>query len=250
MPDTPPPTTDRSERHWLGTTLVLASMTSLTAIGIAAVALAGDRGEAARYVFASVVPLFGSWIGTVLAYYFAKDNLAAATSSVATLARGALDFGRLRSVAVKDRMLDRSRIVTLPDAMAKPLAKLDAVPLEAIIDFLAARGVNRVPIFDDTGAIRHLIHLSSIDRFVREQALAGVDVASLTFKDLVSDPKLAALFAESFDVVAPTATLAEAKAKMDAKSLCEDVFVTRSGDRGAPVIGWITDNVLFDAAQV
>ncbi|MFT3773998.1 MAG: CBS domain-containing protein [Minicystis sp.] len=230
--------------------MVLASMVSLTAIGIAAVALASDRGDAAKYVFASVVPLFGSWIGTVLAYYFAKDNLAAATSSVATLARGALDFGRLRSLAVKDKMMDRSRIVTLPDTMAKPLGKLDAVPLKDIIDFLAARGVNRIPILDDAGAIRYLIHLSSIDRFIREQVLAGKDAAALTFKDLVSDPMLAKLFTGSFDVVAETATLADAKARMDEKPQCEDVFVTKSGDRSAPVIGWVTDSLLFEAAQV
>ena len=225
-------------------------MTSLTAIGIAAVALASDRGDAARYVFASVVPLFGSWIGTVLAYYFARENLAAATTSVATLARGVLDFGRLGSLAVKDKMLDRSRIVTLPDTMAKPLAKLDTVPLADIIDFLAARGVNRVPILDDTGAVRYLIHLSSIDRFIREQVLAGRDARTLTFADLIADPRFAALFTESFDVVAETATLADAKARMDEKRLCEDVFVTRNGDRRAPVIGWITDSLLFDAARV
>lgn len=241
---------EQAERQWLGITLIVSSLVGITALGITAVAFAADHGDAAKYVFASVVPLFGSWIGTVLAYYFAKDNLAAATSSVATLTRGALDFGRLRSIAVKDKMIDRPRIVTLPDAMARPLAKLDGVPLKDIIDYLTVRHVNRVPIFDDRDAIRYVVHLSSIDKFIREQVLADKNAATLTFKDLVSDPKFGALFTDSFDVVAETATLADAKARMDSKPICEDVFVTRSGDRKEPVIGWITDNLLLDAAQV
>jgi hypothetical protein len=41
-----------------------------------------------------------------------------------------------------------------------------------------------------------------------------------------------------------TATLAEAKAALEQGRAREDVFITRSGGRDEPVVGWITDNDL------
>lgn len=60
----------------------------LRASGIVAVSLAAilwetdtSRPEMARLVFNSILPLFGTWVGTVLAFYYVRDDLDAATAS-------------------------------------------------------------------------------------------------------------------------------------------------------------------------
>ena len=66
----------------------------------------------------------------------------------------------------------------------------------------------------------------------------------MTVADLVADPARAELLRTSFGTVPESATLAEAKAALEQGRDREDVFVTRSGGRDEPVLGWITDNDL------
>src|SRR2546423_754811 len=58
--------------------------------------------EMIRYVFASIIPLLGSWMGTILAFYFSRDSLAAATQSVRDLTQ-AVTGDRLKTVPVKEK---------------------------------------------------------------------------------------------------------------------------------------------------
>jgi hypothetical protein len=56
-------------------------------VSVVAIWTAGrNRAETSRLVFSSVLPLLGTWVGTVLAFYFARENLAAATESTLRLA--------------------------------------------------------------------------------------------------------------------------------------------------------------------
>jgi hypothetical protein len=41
----------------------------------------GNRDGITRLVFVSVLPLFGTWVGTVLAFYFISRNLETATAT-------------------------------------------------------------------------------------------------------------------------------------------------------------------------
>ena len=43
--------------------------------------------ETAQMVFTAILPLFGAWVGTILAFYFGKENFEAATRSVTAIAR-------------------------------------------------------------------------------------------------------------------------------------------------------------------
>ena len=44
--------------------------------------------DTAQMVFTAVLPLFGAWVGTILAFYFGKENFEAATRSVTAIAKG------------------------------------------------------------------------------------------------------------------------------------------------------------------
>src|SRR5436309_10720062 len=78
---------DASIRRWLAAGIVGASILGIVVLSIVAISTAGkDRAETSRLVFSAVLPLLGTWVGTVLAFYFARENLEAATESTLALA--------------------------------------------------------------------------------------------------------------------------------------------------------------------
>jgi hypothetical protein len=241
----PGPIDDSVERQKLASRLTLASIAGITIISLAVIYFSPDRGPAAQYVMTGVLPLLGSWVATVLAYYFARENLRAATNSVSTLMTSQKD-DRLSSIPVKDKMIERTRIVTLSDRF-KPVSEATIKDVSA---YLKDRAVRRAPVLTDVGAIAQMVHTSTIDQFVRDQVTAGGKTfEQLKFSDLLGVPALKDLLEKSFALVAEAATLADAKAKMEATPNCEDVFVTKTGASTEPVIGWITDNAILEASK-
>lgn len=245
MPD---PIDDSAERQKLASRLTVASVAGITLISFAVIYFSPEdhRGEAGRYVMTGVLPLLGSWVATVLAYYFARENLRAATNSISTLTSSQKDDDRLGSIPVKDKMIDRTRIVALSDKF-KPIA--DAT-IKDISSYLKERAVRRAPVFTDTGVVTHMVHTSTIDQYVRDQAAkGGKPFDELTFGGLLAEPALKTLLEKSFELVSETATMADAKAKMSANPSCEDVFVTKTGAAAEAVIGWVTDNAILEAGK-
>ena len=77
-----PQNADTSTRKWLAVGIVGASIIGIVAISAIAIALAGGaRAETARLVFSSVLPLLGTWVGTVLAFYFALESACSSTTN-------------------------------------------------------------------------------------------------------------------------------------------------------------------------
>src|SRR5215208_3802284 len=77
---------DAWTRTLIALVVVGAALVSIVVISGVAIALADDASETSRLVFTSVLPLLGTWVGTVLAFYFARENLEAATDSTLALA--------------------------------------------------------------------------------------------------------------------------------------------------------------------
>jgi len=242
---------DGRERQRLASWMAGLGVTGITIISVTVIFLSTAHDEASKYVMAAVVPLFASWVATVLAYYFARENLRSATDSVASLI--STNAAQLDGVSAKSKMIERTRIVTLSDQFKSALV---TTTLKDIMDFLDQRGVGRSPIFNPSGAVVQMLHTSAINDFIRKQvdpakpaAPGAKPVDQLTFTDLIADPQIKRLLESSFDVIAEVATLADAKAKMNATPDCEDVFVTKTGARGEVVLGWITDNIVLEASK-
>ena len=73
-----------------------------------------QRTDTAKDVLNAVLPLIASWVGTVLAYYYSRENLSAATRSATELARNMTGAEKLRSLAARETLMPYDRI----DAMA------------------------------------------------------------------------------------------------------------------------------------
>lgn len=248
MPDSPTPAqgSPSPERSRIAEIVAAFSLAGVTIIS-AVVLIRDHTPDTAKYVFAAVFPLLGSWMGTVLAFYFSRDNLAAATQSVKDLTQAVTGAEKLKTLLVKDKMR------ALKDIKFEQVDPADDDKKK--ISDLLQKGVERIPILNAQTAIRYLIYKAMIDRYLAQfsqgKALpAGRQVADLTLKDLLdSDAGMKKIFETTIAFVPITATLADAKSAMEKIDKCSDVIVTNSGKKDEPVLGWITDNTIIENSR-
>ena len=223
-------------RPYLAITLVALSVLGVVLAAMVAILSATNEGrpEMARLVFVSVLPLFGTWVGTVLAFYFARDNLRAATDSTLRLRQG-IEPG----TPVNEAMVPRGQIISF-DVPAG--GNVRTVQLRDLTTKLRSAGVQRIPIFDPSAKVLYVVHDATIARFAD---VVGKDPSALTetIDDLLRDPQLSA-FIQAIGIVGPRAIVADARAAMRSIPSCNDVFVTSSGRRDDPVVGWLTNTLL------
>ena len=103
---------------------------------------------------------------------------------------------------------------------------------------------HRLPVLNSDNSPLFIIHLSTLTDFISTQALsapAGAKpVTDLTISDLQTADELYQQIL-AWTCVKLGATLAEAKLAMETTPNCSDVFVTTSGRKSDPVVGWITN---------
>lgn len=228
-------------RQWLGLIVIAIGLLLLLIVSGLAIGFAssGTREEATRLVFAAVVPLVGTWVGTVLAFYFSRDNFeAAATQTRATYAQVA---GLTASTPVIEAMLPASQIAAPAPVADDTAAK--ALALKDLMAFLSQRNVSRAPIFNSAGAVLYVVHDFVVYRYAASAGVTPPDFGGKTIADLLLDTASAGP-ATAFDAVGPSASVGDARAKLTAKADCRDVFVTENGGRDGRVLGWLTNNDL------
>lgn len=224
-----------SFRARLAAWVVGLSLAAITGISILAVTLAlpSDRSRVTQLVFSSVLPLFGTWVGTVLAFYFARENLEAATQSTLRLTRG-----HKEDDSVSEVMIPRDQIIYHTSSGGKQVGD---IKLTSIASIMSVTGKKRVPIMNEKGSVKFIIHQSLLDSHAR--TVNSDNYQELTLSDLLSFPKFRTL-AEAIGFVSITATLGEARDQMQRVHQCNDIFVTASGVPSEPALGWITNNLL------
>jgi hypothetical protein len=94
-----------------------------------------------------------------------------------------------------------------------------------------------------------------IDKYLSKKAIEdklSIDqLDALSLQDLLNeDPKLKQMFETSFVTIKEDATLADAKSEMESVPDCLDVFVTKTGSKNEPIIGWLTNIIISESAKV
>ncbi|MBV7336890.1 hypothetical protein KFU94_53410 [Chloroflexi bacterium TSY] len=91
-------------RTYLAFGITIAAVIGIIILSTTIIAAAseGMSSDAAQHVLNTVLPLFGTWVGTVLAYYFSRENFDAATASTQRLVRQLSPEERLRSIPVSE----------------------------------------------------------------------------------------------------------------------------------------------------
>lgn len=232
--------------------LILAMI--LLAIASATVWKEGDIGEEYRLVLdkimTGILPLFGAWVGAIIAFYFGRDNYDAAARNVrqAIVATGGAP---LESIYVKSVMVPANKLVTA----AMP-AEENTELQSGIMPRLEQRGLGRLVIVDGAAMPDHapaagavakgVVHDSVINRFIANQMGQNVDKAKITLGSLLADADVARLLSAAVVYVTPEATLADVRRKMDeasrdAPATVRDALVTATGKAGEPLLGYVTD---------
>ena len=234
---------DISTRKWLAVGIVGASVAGIVVISAIAIALAGSsRAETSRLVFSSILPLLGTWVGTVLAFYFARENLQAATESALRATESTLRLAGIEPGTPVAGVMIPEAGMTAYDVPANQSVR--DVPLRAVRGEMQTLDppARRLPIRNASGAVLYVIHDSTLIAYAESvtQTTATLDK---TIGDLLDDQYYKDLV-EAIGFVGEKATVAEARALMASIQYCNDIFVTTSGKRDERAIGWLTNTLL------
>lgn len=107
--------------------------------------------------------------------------------------------------------------------------------------------VTRIPVLDDEGVVKYVIHQSLLYKFIAESSIAVVqkgaafNVQTATLDDLLAYPGMREVVADSLAFISHKSTLADARVIMEQTNNCQDVFVTETGGRHEPIKGWLTN---------
>lgn len=240
----------KDPRFWIAVGVLVFSI-----IGVTILALYSVIKEPAeiKYVFGAVLPLLGTWVGTILAYYFSRENFESASRSIRETAKEFSAMEHLRSIPVNEKMIRRAQMLVLKVTQQKPLDQILLVG--DVLNAFRTNKRNRLPILDDKGHPLYIIHRSMIDKYITrkniDDNITPDDVKKLSLENLLDeDAELKSMFENSFATVPESASLADAKREMEKTENCLDVFVTGNGTRKAQVLGWLTNNIIVEAAKV
>lgn len=234
-------------RDWLAISITLGSILALFGLGLVAVIKADTLDDTLK-VINILLPVLATWVGTVIAYYFSKENFEAAARNINELTKQLTSEDKLKSIPAKSVMLPIEKVTKLILSTTPNKIMLKADVLDAI---LAKNNVNRLPVLVDSGIAHYMIHRSTLEQFIVSQVVKGRKVEDLTLQDMLDDPNFSAkVRGGAFVTIKETATLGDAKLLLDQDSNCADIFVTDDGARTGKVLGWITNAIILEQSKV
>jgi len=203
-----------------------------------------------QYIMGVLLPLWGTWIGTILAYYYSKDNFEAANKSVQQIVDKLTPEKKLQSLKSSDIMIPKSKLVVQVMKTTEDLSKFKLK--EDCIDFLETNKIKRMIILDESDHAKYVIHRDLISFFIANATLAGTNVTGLTLKDMFTtgSPEIQNTMNNSVKFLNVKSNLLDAKAILDQQKGCLDIFITTNGTANEPVLGWITNVTIAENSIV
>jgi len=239
------------------TVLIGTCLFGLLGIAMAIVSISADHGDIKnakdilQTMFSSILPLFGTWIGTILAFYFSKENLKAANDTVQYLVNKITSNSRLESIKAKDIMIP---IESLIYKTYKSGTDDKSLNLKTdFLDFINDNHISRIILLDENKCAKYVLHRSVIESFITEQGYTlTTPIKDLTFYDMkqTTNEKIRLVLAGSIKFINNAATLADAKLLIENSPECNDVFITENGNGSMAVLGWITDKTIAENSIV
>ncbi|MFD2053541.1 hypothetical protein ACFSQT_10690 [Mesorhizobium calcicola] len=212
--------------------LVIGIGTSgIAAIALAAIVAVNTKDTDGKYVigvFSSVLPVFATWVGAVIAFYFSNESFRIAAQAAGAPGMTA-DNGALTGPA---RMIPYEKItkIELPSTLDKSaIADANALGMDKV-RALFGDTISRIIVFD---AKRRAIYVL---RKKLDDTSAKTVADYMAIKQNTADAK-------NFRILPLSATVADGVRTLELyKTL--DIFITDHGAADEPVTGWVPDDKL------
>lgn len=243
--DSKVPNGDNWCRRNIALIIIVGVFVLIAGFGIVAL-LRTDDYASVKDILTLLLPVLGTWVGTVLAFYFSKENFESAARSTAALVNQLTPDEKLRSTLMKDAMIPMDKAVGL--RLGKPEKDIRLKP-DVIDAILGKEKRERLPILDTEGRIKYIAHRSLIDRFLVQAVVDKKVLEDVTLADLLTNAECKKTMT-AFRTLLPTSTLAEAKHYLDTIPDCSDVFATEDGTADAKAVGWVTNVIVTEQARV
>ena len=209
-------------RTALAFSITLFSVLSITGTSIVYIVNATNKDEAAGRVLNSTLPLYGTWVGTLLAYYFAKENFDSAAENTIKLSQISLptQSNTLESILV-------SAVISNRFYFEKDRNKDIRLVKQELTD--AER--RRLPILGQQDNLEFLAYYQDLDAY--DTSNLGKKLNDF-IRDLPDKNKPVVFIGKDI-------TLAKANEERKKNPDCRDIFVTDNGNKDGKVIGYLTD---------
>lgn len=179
--------------------------------------------------------MLATWIGTVIAFYFGRENFEAANAQVSKLVSQMPGAGtRTNTIALIMRTLDKTKHIKHSKAGQMTIAAINKKYGDKI---------SRLLILDDDSHVLYVVHKSRIDNFLSEGG-QSTDTLDVFIADRKSKRSIEFGDGKGFVTVAKDATVDEAKRDMEAVAGCQDIVITEKGSAKEPVLGWVSNTRL------
>ena len=135
---------------------------AIGAVGFGSDGSAEQVGQTAKDVLAILLPVVGTWVGTVLAFFFGKENFEA----------GARETRRSLGQRLSDPVL--SHAIPLTAVVSRTFAsasEADSCLLSELADTMSGSGFFRIPVFLADHRPYLVIHRQLIDSFVDRKSV-------------------------------------------------------------------------------
>ena len=238
--------------------VLIWGLAAVAALGIIAIIFSVKYGKqedvftSVKDILAITLPVISVWVGSVLAYYFSKENFESASNQSQKMFKEFLTSEeKLKSIIAKDVMIKIENAVKLVLDKPEDQLFLKKDLIDNMLDKDMNNRRNRLPVFDKKMIAKYMIHRSIIDKFIVEKTSSGTKTADkLTLKDMIDDKEYLEMISESFGTVSELSNLLDAKHYIDRIDNCLDVFVTNTGLANSPVIGWITNAIITKESTI
>ena len=217
----------KDARTILALVIALFSILGITTLSIVYIVVSpnNEKKDAASQVFNGILPIYGTWVGTLLAFYFAKENLDSATQIISQSNTSASN--NLESILVSETISNKFVSVKSPEE--------ESMSLEDLKKLLVSKGRRRLPILNEKGALRQLVYYQEIDEYLLSLNDGG---KKATLKDFIEANQ-----GKSKAIVYVQKDISLAKANEERKRIvdCQDIIVTDTGKQDGKVIGYLTN---------
>jgi hypothetical protein len=232
---------DTQNRERIAVYVLWASIASITLISGVAVWFASDKTTTAKDIFNSLLPLYGTWVGTILAFYFSRNAFEAASSASNRSFQQATS-GSASASPPPDNVLAKILLKSLANNLIFSENNLNK-PLQEVLNNLNDKGRYRLIVVDAAKKYVDIVYRVNVATYLANPG-GGQQVNPppqpptldqyIKFRD-AQGAKLRVVF------LPENATLADADAKLKETTGCRDVIVTADGQPTSPVVAYVTD---------